>query len=91
LYAFPAVGFFIAVMYPIIISLGLNSVPAHHGSFAGILMTGICGGAIIPLIVGVLGDHFTLKYGMLFLYITFGFILSIGIWAKPLINNSKIN
>ncbi len=91
LYAFPAVGFFIAVMYPIIISLGLNSVPAHHGSFAGILMTGICGGAIIPLIVGILGDHFTLKYGMLFLYITFGFILSIGIWAKPLINNSKIN
>lgn len=90
LYAFPAVGFFIAVMYPIIISLGLNSVPSHHGSFAGILMTGICGGAIIPLIVGVLGDYFTLKYGMLFLYITFGFILSIGFWAKPLISNSQI-
>ncbi len=90
LYAFPAVGFFIAVMYPIIISLGLNSVSTHHGSFAGILMTGICGGAIIPLIVGVLGDHYTLKYGMLFLFITFGYILSIGIWAKPLINNSQI-
>ena len=90
LYAFPAVGFFIAVMYPIIISLGLNSVPSHHGSFAGILMTGICGGAIIPLIVGILGDYFTLKYGMLFLYITFGFILSIGFWAKPLISNSQI-
>ena len=91
LYAFPAVGFFIAVMYPIIISLALNSVSANHGSFAGILMTGICGGAIIPLIVGVLGDYYTLKNGMLFLYLTFGFILSIGIWAKPLINNSKIN
>jgi MFS family permease len=90
LYAFPAVGFFIALMYPIIISLGLNSVSTHHGSFAGILMTGICGGAIIPLIVGVLGDHYTLKYGMLFLFITFGYILSIGIWAKPLINNSQI-
>ncbi len=90
LYAFPAVGFFIAVMYPIIVSLGLNSLSVHHGSFAGILMTGICGGAIIPLIVGILGDHFTLKYGMLFLYITFGYILSIGIWAKPLINNSQI-
>ena len=90
LYAFPAVGFFIAVMYPIIISLGLNSLPAHHGSFAGILMTGICGGAVVPLIVGVLGDFFTLKVGMLFLYITFGYILSIGIWAKPLINNSQI-
>jgi fucose permease len=90
LYAFPAVGFFIAVMYPIIISLGLNSLPSHHGSFSGILMTGICGGAIIPLVIGFLGDYFTLKYGMLFLYITFGYILSIGIWAKPLINNSQL-
>jgi len=90
LYAFPAVGFFIAVMYPIIISLGLNSLPSHHGSFSGILMTGICGGAIIPLIIGLLGDYFTLKYGMLFLYITFGYILFIGIWAKPLINNSQL-
>lgn len=90
LYAFPTVGFFIAVMYPIIISLGLNSVSAHHGSFAGILMTGICGGAIIPLIIGLLGDHYTLRNGMLFLYVSFGFILSIGIWAKPLINNNKI-
>lgn len=89
LYAFPAIGFFIAVMYPIIISLGLNSLASHHGSFAGILMTAICGGAVIPLIVGVLGDYFTLKYGMLFLYITFGYILFIGIWAKPLINNSQ--
>lgn len=91
LYCFPAVGFFAAVMYPIIISLALNSVSKHHGSFSGILITGICGGAIIPFIVGILGDYVGLKYGMLFLYITFGYILSIGIWAKPLINNSQIN
>ena len=90
LYSFPAVGFFAAVMYPIIISLALNSVSKHHGSFSGILITGICGGALIPLIVGLLGDYFSLKYGMLFLYVTLGYILSIGIWAKPLINNSQI-
>ncbi|MBL7761285.1 MAG: MFS transporter [Sediminibacterium sp.] len=87
LYAFPAIGFFIAVMYPIIISLGLNSVKEHHGSFSGILITGICGGAVVPLIIGFIGDHFQLKAGMLFLYVSFGYILSIGIWAKPLISN----
>ncbi|MDD2792371.1 MAG: MFS transporter [Sediminibacterium sp.] len=87
LYAFPAIGFFIAVMYPIIISLGLNSVKEHHGSFSGILITGICGGAVVPLIIGFIGDHFQLKTGMLFLYVSFGYILSIGIWAKPLISN----
>ena len=90
LIAFPAIGFFIAVMWPIIFSLALNSVAEHHGTFSGILVTGIAGGAIVPLIVGSLGDIFGLRIGMLFLYFSFGYILSIGFWAKPLISNKTI-
>ncbi len=90
LIAFPLVGFFASVMYPIIFSLALNSVDEHHGSFSGILVTGIVGGAIIPLIIGWLGDHLGLKTGMCFLYLTLGFILSIGFWAKPIIKNKTI-
>ncbi len=88
--AFPLVGFFSAVMYPVIFSLALNSVEEHHGSFSGILVTGIIGGAVVPLIVGGLGDLFGLRSGMLFLYLTMGYILSIGLWAKPLIQNVTI-
>ncbi len=90
LIAFPMVGFFASVMYPIIFSLALNSVDEHHGSFAGILVTGIIGGAIVPLIVGWLGDHLGLRSGMCFVYLTMGFILSIGFWAKPIITNKTI-
>ena len=90
LYAFPAVGFFASVMYPIIFSLALNSINEHHGSFSGILCTGIIGGAIGPLIIGWLGDHLGLRSGMLFLYLTMGYILSIGFWAKPIITNKTI-
>ena len=90
LIAFPMVGFFASVMWSIIISLALNSVASHHGSFSGILVTGIAGGAIVPLIVGWLGDSFGLKTGMFFLFITLGYILSIGFWSKPLINNELI-
>lgn len=90
LVAFPLVGFFASVMYPIIFSLALNSVKEHHGSFAGILVTGIVGGAIVPLIVGSLGDQIGLRYGMLFLYIPIGYILSIGFWARPIITNKVI-
>src|SRR5262249_17919848 len=75
LVAFPAVGFFASVMYPIIFSLALNSVDEHHGSFAGIMVTGIIGGAIVPLIIGGLGDVLGLRTGMFFLYITMGYIL----------------
>ena len=90
LIAFPAVGFFASVMYPIIFSLALNSVEEHHGSFAGIMVTGIIGGAIVPLIIGALGDALGLRTGMFFLYITLGYILSIGFWARPLITNQTV-
>jgi len=90
LVAFPLVGFFASVMYPIIFSLALNSMDEHHGSFSGILVTGIIGGAIVPLIVGWLGDHIGLRNGMCFLYLTMGFILSVGFWAKPTITNKTI-
>ncbi len=85
--AFPMVGFFASVMWSVLISLALNSVPSHHGSFSGILVTGIAGGAVVPLLVGWLGDQWGLKWGMMFLFITFAYILSIGFWSKPLINN----
>jgi FHS family L-fucose permease-like MFS transporter len=91
LVAFPLVGFFASVMYPIIFSLALNSVKEHHGSFSGIIVTGIIGGALVPLIIGWLGDQFGLRTGMLFLYATMGYILSIGFWAKPIITNKTIN
>ena len=87
LVAFPMVGFFASVMYPIIFSLALNSMAEHHGSFSGILVTGIIGGAIVPLIIGWLGDHIGLRNGMCFLYLTMGYILSIGFWARPIITN----
>jgi len=90
LIAFPLVGFFASVMWSIIISLALNSVSSHHGSFTGILVTGIAGGALIPLIVGWIGDLVGLRTGMIFLYITLGYMLSIGFWAKPLINNQTV-
>jgi len=89
--AFPLTGFAFSVMWSIILSLALNSVPAHHGSFSGILLTGISGGAVIPLVVGSLGDRFGLRFGMLFLYLTIGYILSIGFWSKPLIHNLTVS
>lgn len=90
LYGFPMAGFFSSVMWAVIFSLALNSVDRHHGSFSGILCTGIIGGAIIPLVIGWLGDNFGLRVGMFVLYLSLGYIASIGFWAKPLVNNATI-
>jgi fucose permease len=88
--AFPFVGFSASVMWPIIISLSLNSVAEYHGSFTGILATGIIGGAVMPAVIGRIGDHVGLRSGMSLLYLTFGFIFSVGFWAKPLVNNATL-
>lgn len=90
LWAFPMAGFFLSVMYSIIFSLALNSVDKHHGSFSGILCSGIFGGALIPLIIGWLGDHIGLRTAMLFLFVTLGYILAIPFWAKPLVDNKTM-
>jgi len=42
-------------------------------------------------VVGWLGDLFGLRAGMCFLYITLGYIFSIGFWAKPIITNKTIS
>jgi len=90
LYSFSIVGFFMSVMYPVIFSLALSSIDEHHGSFAGILVTGIIGGAVVQILIGGLANLIGLRAGMCFLYITFGYMLAIGFWAKPLITNKTI-
>jgi fucose permease len=90
LLAFPAIGLFASIMWPTLVSLALNSVSEYHGAFAGILCTGIMGGAVVPVIVGRIGDAFGLRIGMTFLYLTFACVLSVGFWAKPLISNATV-
>ncbi len=90
LWAFPITGFFISIMFSVIFSLALNSEEKHHGSFSGILCSGIFGGALVPLIIGWIGDQIGLRLAMLFLFVTLGYILSIPFWAKPLVDNKTV-
>lgn len=89
-YGFIAVGFFASVMWSIVFSLALNSLKNNHGAFSGILCSGILGGAIVPLLVGIIGDAVGLRGGMSFVFITLSYILSLSFWAKPLIKNKTI-
>ena len=91
LVAFPATGFFLSIMWSVVFSLGMNSVPRHHGTFSGILCTGIVGGAVVPLIIGGMAELIGLRMAMMFMFLTLGYILYIGLWAKPIINNATVS
>ncbi|WP_353197757.1 MFS transporter [Parapedobacter defluvii] len=90
LLAFPFCGISISVMFSIIFSLALNSMDKHHGSVSGILCTGIFGGALIPFIIGWLGDLIGLRYAMCFLSITIGYMFLVGSFSTPLVQNQTI-
>ena len=89
--AFPLVGFFISIMWSVIFSLALNSLSENHGSFAGILCSGIIGGGLASPLVGLLADLTgDLRMGMIVVYIALAYIFAIGFWANPLVNNKTI-
>jgi FHS family L-fucose permease-like MFS transporter len=88
--AFPLCGFALSVMWSIIFSLALNSVAEHHGSFTGILCTGILGGALIPLAIGWLGDNIGLRAAMFLILLLLAYIISISFWARPLTKNETV-
>jgi fucose permease len=77
-------------MWSVVFSLGMNSVPHHHGTFSGILCTGIVGGAVVPLIIGGIAELTGLRFAMITMFMTLGYIFAIGIWAKPLVNNATV-
>jgi fucose permease len=87
--AFPCIGLFASVMWPITISLALNTVLEYPGALAGIMCSGIMGGAVMPLITGRIADSCGLRIGMCILYLTFGWIFAVSLWARPLISNQK--
>ncbi len=91
IFAFPAMGFSISMMYSIVFSLALNTATRYHGSFAGILCSGIVGGAAGPLLVSLLADIASLRAGMLLILLFLGYITFIGFWAHPLVNNKTVS
>jgi len=90
LIAFPLCGFALSIMWSIIFALALNSVAEHHGSFTGILCTGILGGALVPLAIGWLADRIGLREAMFLILLLLAYIISIAFWARPLARNETV-
>jgi MFS transporter, FHS family, L-fucose permease len=71
-----AVGFFNSIMFPTIFTLGVAELGPLTGSGSGLLNMAIVGGAVLPLIQGVIADHIGLQHAFFvpvacYLYILF--------------------
>ena len=82
IWCFPITGLFHSVMWPLILSLGINSVKRHHGSLSGLLFAASCGAAFGPMMVGRLGDIFGLRWGLFFLMLCYLVVASVYFWSR---------
>lgn len=70
-----AVGLFNSIMFPTIFTLGVAELGPLTGSGSGILNMAIVGGAILPLIQGVIADRIGLHHAFFVPVICYMFIL----------------
>ena len=79
-----AVGLFNSIMFPTIFSLGLAELGPLTGSGSGLLNMAIVGGAVLPLLQGVVADHFGIHHAFVVAAICYLYILYFGLsGSKP--------
>lgn len=70
-----AVGFFNSIMFPTIFSLGEAELGPLSGSGSGILNMAIVGGAVLPVLQGIVADHIGLHHAFVLPLICYLYIL----------------
>jgi FHS family L-fucose permease-like MFS transporter len=78
-----AVGFFNSIMFPTIFSLAMKDRVRHLGQASGILCMAIVGGAVVPVVQGLLADVVGLRLAFLLPVLCYAYIARFGAQAQP--------
>jgi fucose permease len=62
---FVLVGLGFANIFPLVFSTALDRIPERGDEISGLMITAIVGGAIVPLLVGIVADHTSVKASLL--------------------------
>lgn len=81
-FGFAACGFFTSVLFTLVFSGTINSFSEHQGTISGLLCTAILGGALIPPIVGWVGDNFGMRMAMLVPGLCFAYVFGLSLFGK---------
>jgi MFS transporter, FHS family, L-fucose permease len=84
MWAILSIGLFNSIMFPTIFTLGVAELGPLTGNGSGILNMAIVGGAILPLIQGIIADHIGLQHAFFVPLICYLYILFYGLsGSKP--------
>ncbi len=82
------VGLGFANIFPLIFSIAVDRMPEQSNALSGLMVTAIAGGAILPLVMGLVTDRFNESAGFLvplaaLLYITFVAVKNLSAKYRP--------
>jgi fucose permease len=82
----PGLGF--ANIFPLVFSTAIDSMPERANEISGLLVTAIAGGAILPLLMGVLADHSSVRTAWAVPLGAIVYVFLLALWqlrARPLV------
>jgi MFS transporter, FHS family, L-fucose permease len=79
---FAACGFFTSVLITLLFSGTINSFSENQGTISGLLCTAILGGALVPPVVGWVGDKFGMHAAMLVPAVCFAYVFGLSLFGK---------
>jgi fucose permease len=75
------IGLAVANIWPLIFSITIGKYPERSNEISGLMMMAISGGAVIPLLVGWIGDLSSLAVGMLVLVACMIYLWSVSVYC----------
>jgi FHS family L-fucose permease-like MFS transporter len=81
-----AVGLFNSIMFPTIFALGVKGLGKHTGQASGILAMAIVGGALVPVVQGLIADTIGIQMAFFIPVLCYAYILFYGMRGhKPVL------
>lgn len=94
IYSMILVGFCNSIMFPTIFTLGIKSLgPGEEQKGSGLLATAILGGALVPVMTGVMADKMGFRIAFLLPVLCYGYIAFLGLKnvAVKVLSTEKIH
>jgi MFS transporter, FHS family, L-fucose permease len=75
------IGMAVANIWPLVFSIAVEKYPARSNELSGLMMMAISGGAVIPLIVGLVSDISSVVQGMTILIACMVFLFGVSVYC----------
>jgi FHS family L-fucose permease-like MFS transporter len=74
-------GVAVANIFPLVFSIAVEKYPARSNEISGLMMMAICGGAVIPLLIGWVSDMSNIAAGMSVLILCLFYLLFVSVYS----------